>query len=244
MTEAHRYDIFIAGETVDLIVPCAEIVENEDWHNWFNDPAITRFNNHGVFPRTKDEQLAYLDVINKPMGSVFALHIWAKSTSRIIGICSIQNIDYMHRTGEYATCMAVRGRSHSAIFHGLEAKALMTAHGFEKLGLERIYGGQVAGLEDWQKLIMLLGYRPEGYEHQAFRRGYQAQNVAKNACLLDEYLRLKEARNGKYWPGQRDMMKLIRILPKESIVERIRMAIDNEISDFMQSIPDLPAQDE
>lgn len=228
--------VFIEGETIDLIVPTRQIAETSDWHTWLNDPSTTRYNNHGIFPKTRDDQIAYVQAINKPGGSVFALNIATKQDRKLVGVCALQSINYTHRSAEYSACMTSKGRSRDAIFHGLEAKARMTTHGFERLGLERIYGGQVAALADWQKLILLLGFKPEGHERQAFRKGTEVYDVARNACTLDDYLALKDLRGSDYWPGKRRMMELIRSLPKDSVVDRVKDAIDNELTHYMQSV--------
>ena len=104
----------------------------------------------------------------------------------------------------------------------------MTIHGFEKLGLERIYGSQVAALERWQNLILLLGYRVEGYERRAFRKGTVVHDVVRNACILEDYLALKECRGGHLWPGRDKMLALMRGLPQYSIVNRVGASLAEE----------------
>ena len=42
-----RYDVFIKGELVDLVVLTEDIVDKTNWYNWFNDEENTKFtNNH------------------------------------------------------------------------------------------------------------------------------------------------------------------------------------------------------
>jgi len=54
-----RYDVFIKGELVDLVVLTEDIVENTNWYNWFNDEDNTKNMQKHYFPNTKQMQLEY-----------------------------------------------------------------------------------------------------------------------------------------------------------------------------------------
>ena len=54
-----KFDVFIKGERVDLVVLSEELIEITNWYNWFNDEENTRFMQKHYFPNTKQMQLEY-----------------------------------------------------------------------------------------------------------------------------------------------------------------------------------------
>ena len=77
-------DIFVQGETVDLIVPTRDFIERGDWHAWLNSPDINRYNNHGIFPINREMQNLYLENINIQRGNIVALLISKKDRKSVI----------------------------------------------------------------------------------------------------------------------------------------------------------------
>ncbi len=72
-----KYQVFIKGETVDLVVPNKFAVEKTQWYNWFNNEKFTRILiNHGLFPNTVDSQKIVLKKMieaNKEKTGLFLL---------------------------------------------------------------------------------------------------------------------------------------------------------------------------
>ena len=54
-----KFDVFIKGERVDLVVLSEELIEITNWYSWFNDEENTRFMQKHYFPNTKQIQLEY-----------------------------------------------------------------------------------------------------------------------------------------------------------------------------------------
>ena len=54
------YEIFIGGETIDLVIPSVRAISRDNWQSWFNDPEITRYTDHGLFPNTPQKQIDFL----------------------------------------------------------------------------------------------------------------------------------------------------------------------------------------
>ena len=61
-----KYDAFLVGKSVDLIVLEMKHVKNTDWYKWLNNQKLTTFTKQGYFPNTKQKQTKYfLDNIQK-----------------------------------------------------------------------------------------------------------------------------------------------------------------------------------
>jgi RimJ/RimL family protein N-acetyltransferase len=236
MSDPAKYETFISGETIDLVIPNEKAIEEDGWHTWFNNPMTTRYLKYGAFPNTKDHQRSRLKSAIENQGNSLILMVLPKKSNRVTGITHISGIDLNARAGHIGIVMDSKNRSAGDIFQSLETKARMTEHGFEKIGLERIWGAQVIELEVWQRYQVLLGYKPEGITKKSFRKGMNYHDEVLTSCLLEDYLKLREARNGSYWPGRKTMMELMRSVPRVSLVEKVSDAIQGSIEEYMKNI--------
>jgi len=232
------YEVFISGETIDLVIPSERAIVHDGWHRWFNDPEVTRFSDHGLYPNTAEAQQEYLDALRKPAeNNRVALLIVPKGGTRAVGICSLSAIHPIHRSGETAVVIGERSTSRGAAFWGMEAKARLVEHGFETLGLMRIGGAQAMPLADWQRYQILFGFRPEGIKRGAHRRGHHVWDSVTSSCTLEDYLRVKKTRGGAYWPGKKRLFELMRAVPKHSIADAVRDAIDTAVESYVKDVP-------
>ena len=204
-------DIFIEGETVDLRIPTLEFVEKSDWYKWFNNPHVTRFLEHGIFPNTKDKQI---DFFLKERNRRLLLVITNK-LGEPIGTTSLTDINYITGTAGSGTVIGnFIGRNP---LEALEVVARTTEHAFLKLGLKRIIAAQHIGLIPWSHRMSLLGYRLEGIEKNGFVKGVEIADVLKIACHYEDYQKIAKNRGGSLWDSQEKMLKRIKALPKQSM---------------------------
>lgn len=229
------YDVFLAGELVDLVVPNERAIEVDGWHNWFNDQELTRNMEQGMFPNSPEQQRRFLEELRGSRTRI-ALLIRPKEQRAIAGICSLSNISFVTRQADFAMVVARRTGGFRSAFFGMEAKCLMTEHAFDTVGLERINSYQSAALKDWQRSQILFGYKMEGILRKAFRKGHRTYDLMVSSCLLEDYLALKELRGGHLWPGQKRIMELIRALPKRSLEEKLQEVLARTVEDHYAGI--------
>ena len=222
--ERSDYDVFLAGELVDLVVPNERAIHSDRWYAWFNDQELTRNMEQGMYPKSAQSQEAFLSELRGSQ-SRLALMIKPKEEDAVVGICSLSKLSHVTRQADFAMVIARRTASFKSSFFGMEAKCLMTEHAFETLGLERINSYQSSALKDWQRWQILFGYKMEGIMRKAFRKGYKTHDVMVSGCLLEDYLDLKKLRDGRLWPGHDRMLELIRDLPKESLEEKLQKTL-------------------
>lgn len=219
------YEIFIEGETIDLVIPRDVAVHRDKWHSWFNDPKVTRYSDHGLWPNTPEKQLQFLERTTHAESDRLVLLIRPKGMRRATGVISLSGINFLHRMAQVGMVIGAGPRGAGALFHGLEAKARIAEHAFDTMGLERVWGSQARPLADWQRFQVLFGFRVEGVLRHAFRRGQTVHELILTACTLDDYNAVKAAR-GAYWPGKSRLLELMRACPSESPVESVADAID------------------
>lgn len=209
-------DIFIEGETIDLRIPTLEFAEKSDWYKWFNNPNVTRYLDHGVFPNTREKQIAFFQ---QAMNDRLLLIITDKDGVPI-GSTSLLNINYKTHTLESGTVIGnFIGKNP---LEALEAIARMTEHAFLKIGIKRIIAGQHIGLIPWSHRMSLLGYKLEGIRKKAFIKGLEIADAIEITCHYDDYLEIIKNRGGNLWDSQEKMLNRIRLLPKIPIHKKLQ----------------------
>ena len=238
------YSVFMAGETIDLCVPSRLAIERDGWADWFNDAEIAAHLDQGIFPVTVEEQEEYLASLSHHRDRLVLLLCTkppAGAGQRAVGVISLSRINLYKRSADIAVVLPTHterpNRGGTPPLRGLEAMALMTSHGFERLGLERIAAGQVLpGQRAFNHKLVLLGYRAEGIFRRAFAKGRDFRDVVRIACLYDTYCAIKEQRAGRLWPGNETMHGLIKALPKTTYADILADRMAKAESEFFESI--------
>jgi len=165
-------------ETDRLIVrPFIEEDIQGNYQQWFHDIDVTRFNSHGLFPYTESQMKAFLQRLESSSDIVWA--VIAKEKGKMlkcpentiynadenlyyihIGNISLQNINWINRSAEFACVFGEKefwGKGYCT-----EAARLLFAHGFEKLGLHRIWTGTAQTNMGMRGVAIKLGMTNEG----------------------------------------------------------------------------------
>jgi len=131
--------VFYTGRHVKLKVLTIKDLEESNWVGWFNDEEMCKYNMHHVYPVTFESQAKYLEGCITP--EKIQLGIVDKAKNDVIcGVVTLFNINMLHRNCEIAGIMEVEtSKKNPALF--LEAWSIMIRHGFEELGLHKIFGG-------------------------------------------------------------------------------------------------------
>lgn len=142
---------------------CAADIDGPYLH-WFDDQEVCRFNSHGIFPSSRQRLESYIEMLQISDAHL----VWAvflKEDDRHIGNISLQSIDRYNRSAEFAVIMGDR----SCWGHGYaeEAARLLCRHGFNKVGLHRIYCGTSENNAGMIALAQKLGMSKEGVRSQA-----------------------------------------------------------------------------
>ncbi|WP_321391714.1 GNAT family protein [Emcibacter sp.] len=209
-------DIFLQGEIVCLRQPdIQKDVLDGHWHNWFNDQEITRHLIHGVFPVNKNQQAKYVQTeIDNP--SSLLLVAIEKKSGRHIGIVCLKDINQILRSASLSIVFGERDVRGAA----LEAVALMSKHGFDRLNLQRIQAGQNTSLWRWMNSLELIGYQIEGYhQHYGVRDGKPYDTVTY-AITSERFYALQKKRGGNICMGSID--KLYAMKSTENRTEVVR----------------------
>ena len=229
------FDVFLAGETVDLCAPSGNDWVLDQWYRWFNKADITKYLAQGVYPNTRELQKAYYDSLISNTSRIVLL-IRPKKHDRFVGVASLSSIDRVMRQCDYAMVIGEKMNDGDALFYGMESKCMMTEHAFESLGIERINSTQVTELVRWQRWQILFGYQVEGFLRKKFRKGRNVSDVLISSCLLDDYKKIKNLRGGKFWPGKKAIFELLKQLPKETLIDEVMAWLPEKQDAYFETI--------
>jgi RimJ/RimL family protein N-acetyltransferase len=131
--------IFYSTDHIYLKALSQEDLDESQWVAWFNDDERCRFTQHHYYPVNKETQRAYLDGAYSNDKIQLGI-VDREKDDQICGIISLNNINYINRNAEFSASIDLKltkGKPH--IY--LEAVSLILMHGFQELGLKKIYGG-------------------------------------------------------------------------------------------------------
>lgn len=149
---------FIPGERCSLRPLRREDID-AGWAEWFNDPEVTRHMLRGVFPNTRDEQVAFFESVVTGSSNDLVLAIVTEPEGEHVGTLGLHRIDWVNRSAEYGMVIGdAKGRGRGI---GPEATRLMCRHGFDKLNLHRIWLGVLASHGAVIHIMQGLGFREE-----------------------------------------------------------------------------------
>jgi RimJ/RimL family protein N-acetyltransferase len=232
--EPRNFDIFLSGETVDLCAISDDEWVLDQWYRWFNKAEITKYLAQGVYPNTRKAQKAYFDALVTSTSRITLL-IKPKKHNFFIGVASLSSIDPIMRQCDFAMVIGERINGGDSLFYAMESKCLMTEHAFENLGVERINSTQAAELLRWQRWQILFGYQIEGVLRKKFRKGRKVYDILASSCLLDDYQKIRELRDGAFWPGKEAVFELMKMLPKVTLIDELMTWLPDKQQDYFDS---------
>ena len=162
----------------------------EQYRGWFHDVNVTFYNSHGLFPYTKDQMNRFLAQLESSDDIVWAViskfdHIGKISDPNHIGNISLQRIDWINRTAEFACVFGEKeywGKGYCT-----EAAKLLFRHGFDRLNLHRIFTGTAATNIGMRKVAGKLGMMHEGTFRDAVFLNGEYVDVSEYSILSQEF---------------------------------------------------------
>ena len=171
-----KYYRFIEGKLVDLVVLNEEIVYKTNWYNWFNDEENMKYMQQHYFPNTKTKQLEFYKNEIENNKSKLQLGIVCKKDNALIGVISLNNIDFLNGRCEISGFVGEKKYQNFKLF--TEANTLIIKHAFDNLRMHKIYGGTLI------KEVSLMYCRVLGFKEEGIKRS----EVYKNGDYIDAYL--------------------------------------------------------
>lgn len=155
-----------------------------NYQKWFNDQEVCQYNTHGIFPMNENQLIDFITATYSSRNTL-VLAIVSIEENIHIGNVSLQNIDWIARTAEFAIIIGEKAFWNKGV--GLEAAKLIIQHGFNTLNLNRIYCGTSSENFGMQTLAKKLNMTEEGFRRKALFKNNQYNNIIEYGLLKEEY---------------------------------------------------------
>jgi len=181
-TEQNR-NVFLVGANIYLR-PLDENDANGGYPSWLNDDEGCMGNSHHTFPNTKKATIEYISSVSSSRDAI-VLTIVENDTNRHVGNISLQDINLIYRSAEFA--IIIGDKSSWGKGYGEEAGLLLMKHGFDNLNLHRIYCGTFENNKGMQKLAEKLHMKPVGRQRQAAYKNGKYIDILQYDVLRTEF---------------------------------------------------------
>lgn len=152
---------------------------------YMNDFDVTRTLGTPMIPVTFEEQQDWYEKTSVDRTKTL-FTIYELSTGRPIGTSGLQNINWMHRRGEFGIAIGVKecwGKG-----YGTEVAGLLLEYGFMRLNLHHIslnvHSDNERGIRAYRK----AGYKEAGRLRESLCFGDKRVDVILMDCLASDYL--------------------------------------------------------
>jgi [ribosomal protein S5]-alanine N-acetyltransferase len=185
MSSEIKFDIFIKGELIDLVVLTTDIVEKTNWYKWFNDEENTKHMQKHYFSNTKVMQLKYLQNVIEN-NTKLQLGVVQKEKNCFCGVVSLNEIDYINSNTEIS--LVIGEKKYHNLQIAYEAVKLIINHAFFTLNLHKICGGYIENLESWGTFLKrTFGFIEEGVQNEQIFKNGKYMNVVIIGLTINQY---------------------------------------------------------
>ena len=132
-----RFEIFLKGDLVNLVVVTENLISKTKWYTWLNDQIITKYTKQGYFPLTKKEEIQYYKENIKSKKRI-QLGVVDKKRKTLIGMLILYNINHLDGVCDISAVFNKNDKAINSIQYFKEAQTLLIDHAFKKLNLRRI----------------------------------------------------------------------------------------------------------
>ena len=164
------------------------------------------------------------------------LLVYNKISNEAIGLVSLKDINFQKKSAEIVVEFKTVKTNFLVYYQFLEAIALITQHGFDQVGLNRIYCTlSYPFLNLWNRLLELIGFVPEGIIRNTLLKTEVIQQTLISACQYEIFLKIKEKR-GSLWGSSKHIKKIEKKLSKISFADLLNeeyIALEKEYFKFV-----------
>jgi RimJ/RimL family protein N-acetyltransferase len=212
--EEFALPVAVTGELIELCAPDERYAALSDWFSWMNHAEITRYLERGATENTPAAQVEFLHEAQRTR----RLYI-VSDRQRYVGVVSLSAFHHGRREADLSVLIHPDKAPVRAPLFALEACARMIDVAFGDLGLLKVRSGHHIALARWAQRKEILGFRLEGIQREAFRKGSEVADTLLSSLLKSEYERLRSARGGELWDGVARMRGRLKALPKTAYSE-------------------------
>jgi ribosomal-protein-alanine N-acetyltransferase len=182
---------FLRGHSIELRVPSDDDIKNSNWHSWYNDQEITRFNSHGIYPISTTQEIGFIENTMSRKDTILC-SIYDLKTEKIIGNAALQNIDLINRHCNIALMIGEAAPFTAAV----ETYGLLCHHAFMRLNLEGVHDATHEKLRKLVNMLSVIGFKEEGLIEKYFNRDNCWYSKIMFGIMRTDFIELSSQRRG------------------------------------------------
>lgn len=182
---------FLRGHSIELRVPSPDDINNSNWHSWYNDQEITRYNSHGIYPISATQESEFVEKMML-QSDIILCSIYDVKTEKIVGNAALQNIDLINRNCNIALTIGEGAPFTAAV----ETYGLLCHHAFMRLNLEGVHDATHEKLKYLVNMLSVIGFKEEGVVERFFHRDNCWYSKIMFGILRNDFLELSSQRGG------------------------------------------------
>ena len=149
--------VFLEGKQV-VLRPLDKATDLEFCQRWINDPGVRHFLMN-AWPLSLEQEAKWFDGMINDKSNIL-LGIVIKESKELIGVMSLNQIDWINRTA--ITGSWIGDKKHRGQGYGTDAKMALLAYAFLTLNLRKICSSAIAFNDASLRFNAKCGYKEEG----------------------------------------------------------------------------------
>lgn len=155
------------------------------WYKWFNDPSITKYLLHGVYPNTLEKQRKFRrDNVIGEKKIIFS--ILDNRGIKLIGTCSINIFEPFNSRRCEISLIIGNKKFHKGNLY-LNLNIWLINYSFKQLGMNSILAACFEENLTVVKTLEILGFKKIGLERARFFKNDSFHNILKYDLLKNEW---------------------------------------------------------
>ena len=136
-------------------------IEDDQYRSWFTNQDVTKFNSHGLFPKSEKDLMAFADNlgINNLVLKICYGDVCSDGVNWI-GNASLQSFNFINRSAELAIVIGEKTDWRRGI--GTSVCNILLYHAFMKIGFNRVWTGTSSLNIGMQRVCEKIGMKHEG----------------------------------------------------------------------------------
>ena len=149
---------YCRGKQISLRHPTEEDID-DGWYEWFSDEETTLNLTYQYWPNSREAQLEYYRHLLHQRDRL-ALSIIENAHNKLIGTCSLNKINWVHRHADIAVVLGNKDFHRGAI--GVEAYNLLLKVAFTRLNLNTVLSVGTSNNEAAHQIRKIVGFESRG----------------------------------------------------------------------------------
>ena len=171
-------------------------IEDERYRSWFTDQDVTKFNSHGLFPKSEKALIDFADNLgNNNLVLKICYGDVCSDGIHWIGNASLQSFNFINNSAELAIVIGEKTDWGKGL--GTSVCEILLYHAFIKIGFNRVWTGTSKLNVGMQRICEKIGMKHEGTSragmyllgeyHDIFHYGILRNEISFNPITREKY---------------------------------------------------------